>query len=320
MKALRFENNQLQLAEISKPKSESEAVVRVLKSGICNTDLEIVRGYAGFSGTIGHEFVGVVEEAFDAPQLIGKRVVGEINAGCGKCDWCLRGDARHCPTRTVLGIIGRDGAHAEFLTLPSRNLLEVPDAVSDEQAVFVEPLAAAFGITEQVEISSETKVAVIGDGKLGNLCAQSLALKSGNVVLVGKHKEKLALVRERNIEGVLLENASKLNKTFDVVVEASGSESGFNLALDLLKPRGKLVLKSTFHGTAKWQAWRIVVDEITVVGSRCGKFAPALELLENNSVAVENLISEDLPLSEGVKGIEKAARKDVMKIIFSMTN
>jgi len=320
MKALRFENNQLQLAEISKPKPESEAVVRVLKSGICNTDLEIVRGYAGFSGTIGHEFVGVVEEAFDAPQLIGKRVVGEINAGCGKCDWCLRGDARHCPTRTVLGIIGRDGAHAEFLTLPSRNLLEVPDAVSDEQAVFVEPLAAAFGITEQVEISSETKVAVIGDGKLGNLCAQSLALKSGNVVLVGKHKEKLALVRERNIEGVLLENASKLNKTFDVVVEASGSESGFNLALDLLKPRGKLVLKSTFHGTAKWQAWRIVVDEITVVGSRCGKFAPALELLENKSVAVENLISEELSLSDGVKGIEKAARKDVMKIIFSMTN
>ena len=318
MKALRVENNKLQLAEIPKPYRESEAVVRVFKSGICNTDLEIVRGYAGFSGTIGHEFVGIVEEATDAPHLVGKRVVGEINAGCGKCDLCLRADARHCPNRTVLGIVGRDGAHAEFLTLPARNLLEVPDTVSDEQAVFVEPLAAAFGITEQVEIYAETKVAVVGDGKLGNLCAQSLALQSRNVVLIGKHKEKLALVRERNIEGVLLENALNLNKNFDTVVEASGSESGFNLALDLLKPRGKLVLKSTFHGAAKWQAWRVVVDEITIVGSRCGRFRPALELLENKSVTVENLISEELPLSEGVKAIEKASQKGTMKIILSM--
>ena len=204
MKALRLENNQLKLAEIARQDEESEAVVRVTKSGICNTDLEIVRGYAGFSGTLGHEFVGVVEAATDAKHLIGKRVVGEINAGCGQCADCLRGDARHCPARTVLGIVGRDGAHAEFLNLPSRNLLEVPDAVSDEQAVFVEPLAAAFGITEQVEIYPETKVAIIGDGKLGNLCAQSLSLKSRNVRLVGKHTAKLALARARNIEGVLL--------------------------------------------------------------------------------------------------------------------
>ena len=320
MKALRFENNQLQLADVARPNREAEAVVRVLKSGICNTDLEIVRGYAGFSGTIGHEFVGVVETAFDAPQFIGKRVVGEINAGCGKCELCLRGDARHCPMRTVLGIVGRDGAHAEFLTLPSRNLLEVPDVISDEQAVFVEPLAAAFGIMEQVEIFPETKIAVIGDGKLGNLCAQSLALKSRNLLLVGKHKEKLAPLKARNIESVLLENALKLNKSFDVVVEASGSESGFSLALDLLKPRGKLVLKSTFHGAAKWQAWRIVVDEITIVGSRCGRFQPALDLLENKSVSIESLISEELPLSEGVKAIERAEQKGVMKVILSMTN
>ena len=320
MKALRFENNQLKIADVAKPNKELEAVVRVTKSGICNTDLEIVRGYAGFSGTIGHEFVGVVEAAADAPHLIGKRVVGEINVGCGRCEKCLQGDSRHCPDRTVLGIIGRDGAHAEFLNLPSRNLLEVPDAISDEQAVFVEPLAAAYGITEQVEIFPETKVAVIGDGKLGNLCAQSLALKSDNVSLIGKHKEKLALIRARNIEGVLLENALKLKRSFDVVVEASGSESGFNLALDLLKPRGKLVLKSTFHGAANWQAWRVVVDEITIVGSRCGRFAPALELLKNKSVDVESLISEELSLSEGVKAIEKAGRKGVMKILHSMEN
>jgi threonine dehydrogenase-like Zn-dependent dehydrogenase len=320
MKALRFENNQLKVAEIAKPDNETEAVVRVLKSGICNTDLEIVRGYANFRGTLGHEFVGIVETAPDAPNLLGKRVVGEINAGCGKCESCLQGDARHCSKRTVLGIVGRDGAHAEFLRLPSRNLLEVPEAVSNEQAVFVEPLAAAFGITEQVEIRPETRVAVIGDGKLGNLCAQSLSLKSRNVFLIGKHKEKLALVEPRNIEGVLLEAAKDLKRNFDVAVEASGSESGFNLALDLLKPRGKLVLKSTFHGDAKWQAWRVVVNEITIVGSRCGLFQPALDLLKNKSIDVECLISEELSLSEGVKAIKRAEQKGVMKVILSMMN
>lgn len=320
MKVLRIENNQLKLADIAKPNNESEAVVRVLKSGICHTDLEIVRGYAGFSGTIGHEFVGVVESAADAPHLVGKRVVGEINVGCGKCEWCRQSDARHCSARTVLGIVGRDGAHAEFLNLPVRNLLEVPDSISDEQAVFVEPLAAAFGITEQVEILPATKVAVIGDGKLGNLCAQSLALKSLNVVLVGKHRAKLALARARNIETVLLGNTLKLHRSFDVAVEASGSESGFNLALDLLKPRGKLVLKSTFHMDAKWQAWRVVVNEITIVGSRCGRFQPALDLLKNKSVDVESLISEELPLNDGVKAVGRAEQKGVMKVLLSMTN
>ena len=320
MKALRFENNQLNLAEIPKPNEESEAVVRVTKSGICNTDLEIVKGYANFTGTIGHEFVGVVEQASDAPHLVGKRVVGEINAGCGDCEKCLQGDSRHCPTRTVLGIVGRDGAHAEFLTLPARNLLEVPHSVSDAQAVFVEPLAAAFGITEQVEISPETRIAIIGDGKLGNLCAQSLNLKNGQVFFIGKHKEKLALLKQRNIERVLLENTKNLNRFFDVVVEASGSESGFDLALDLLKPRGKLVLKSTFHGEAKWQAWRVVVDEITIVGSRCGRFAPVIDLLESKQVDVESLISEELSLSEGVKALDKAGQKGVMKVLLSMPN
>lgn len=320
MKALRFENSELKLGDVAKPHLETEATVRVLKSGICNTDLEIARGYAGFSGTLGHEFVGVVEAATEASHLTGRRVVGEINAGCGKCDWCLRGDSRHCPNRTVLGIVGRDGAHAEFLTLPARNLFEVPANVSDERAVFVEPLAAAFGITEQIEILPETKVAVIGDGKLGNLCAQSLALKSRNVFLIGKHKEKLALVGKRNIETVLLGDALRLNGEFDVAVEASGAESGFNLALDLLKPRGKLVLKSTFHGSTDWQAWRVVINEITVVGSRCGRFQPALDLLKNNLVDVENLISDELPLREAVTAMRVAGQKGVVKVLLSMSD
>ena len=317
MKALRFENNQLKLAEIEKPHSESEALIRVTKSGICNTDLEIVKGYAGFSGTIGHEFVGVVEASGDA-NLIGKRVVGEINAGCGECETCLKGDARHCPQRTVLGIIKRDGAHAEFLNLPTRNLLAVPAEVSDLQAVFVEPLAAAFGITEQVEILPETRVAVIGDGKLGNLCAQSMALKSENTFLIGKHADKLKLVAARNIQTVLLADASKLNGSLDVVVEASGSESGFAVALDLLKPRGKLVLKSTFQGRTNLEMWRVVVNEISVVGSRCGRFAPALELLKNRSVDVESLVSAELSLNDGVKAMTEAERKGVMKVILLM--
>lgn len=319
MKALRFSDNQLKLEEVAKPNDEKESLVRVLKSGICNTDIEIVRGYAGFSGTIGHEFVGLVEES-DDKNLIGKRVVGEINAGCGVCDLCKSGDSRHCALRTVLGIIKRDGAHAEFLTLPTRNLYTVPDGVSNAEAVFTEPLAAAFGITEQVEITPEMRVAVIGDGKLGNLCAQSLVLKSENVSLIGKHKEKLSLVAKRNIEGVLVEDAVKIKRAFDVVVEASGSESGFNLALDLLKPRGKLVLKSTFHGASNWQAWRVVVDEITIVGSRCGRFAPALELLRDKKIDVESLINEELSLSEGVKALEVAQKKGVMKVLLSMTN
>lgn len=316
MKALRFESDGLKLAEITKPYAEDEALVRVLKSGICNTDLEIVRGYAGFFGTIGHEFVGVVEESKDAPELVGKRIVGEINAGCGVCEKCKDGDSRHCANRTVLGIKGRDGCHAEFLKLPAGNLLEIPAEVSNEEAVFVEPLAAAYGICEQVEITKDTKVAVIGDGKLGILCALSLALKSSNLILIGKHKEKLAIAENQNVESVLLKDAEKLGK-FDVVIEASGSETGFATALNLIKPRGKLVLKSTFSGTPTWEAWRVVVDEITIIGSRCGRFAPALELLKDKKIDVRNLISEEFLLKDGIKAMNRAAEKGVMKILLN---
>ncbi len=311
MKALRFKNNQLNLRDISIPNVENEALIRVTTSGICNTDLEIVRGYANFEGTIGHEFVGIVEESADK-FWIGKRVVGEINVGCNICELCLKGDSRHCLTRTVLGIHNRDGCHAEFLTLPTRNLLEVPDEVSDEQAVFTEPLAAAYGITKQVSIELNTRVAVIGDGKLGILCAMSLALKSENVTLIGKHQDKIS--RAKDVEGVLLENVGKLAK-FDVVVEASGSESGFATALNLTKPRGKLVLKSTFNGKTSLEMWKVVVDEISIVGSRCGRFAVALQILSENKIDVESLISEQFSLKNGISAFAKASKKSVMKVL-----
>lgn len=319
MKALRLIDNRLQLAEAPLPANETEALVRVVKSGICNTDLEIVRGYAGFEGTLGHEFVGIVERADDAPELIGKRVVGEINAGCGTCELCVAGDARHCPTRTVLGILGRDGAHADFLQLPYRNLIVVPDNVSTEQAVFTEPLAAAHGITEQIEIGPQTEIAVVGDGKLGLLCAMSMALRSQNVTLIGKHPAKIAIAQKSGIEGLLLNSLTPaMSCRFDMVVEASGSESGFATALDLVRPRGKIVLKSTFHGTPVWAASRVVVDEITIVGSRCGRMAPALDLLNTGSVKVEDLIDNEMPLSHGVAAFEMAAEKGTLKILLSM--
>ena len=315
MLALRYENKKLNVREVERPTAREEAVVRVLLSGICNTDVEIVRGYAGFEGTIGHEFVGVVEEAPDALHLVGKRVVGEINAGCASCELCMKNDSRHCATRTVLGIMGRDGAHAEFLRLPVVNLLPVPDEITNERAVFTEPLAAAWGITERVTLTKEMRVAVIGDGKLGLLCAQALSLTGAHITLVGKHEEKMRVVRERGIETEKVEDAEKRFRAFDLVVEASGAESGFALALKLLRPRGTLVLKSTFHGETRMDAARLVVDEISVVGSRCGRFVPALELLKNSSVDVESLISEQYPLSKGVRAMQRATERGVLKVL-----
>lgn len=297
------------------PAKKDEALIRVLRSGICNTDLEIVRGYAGFRGILGHEFVGIVEESPEDPSFVGRRVVGEINVGCGECRLCAGGDPRHCPDRTVLGIAGRDGCHADYVTLPVRNLLRVPDAVPDEAAVFTEPLAAAYGITERAEIEPGMKVAVIGDGKLGILCAWSLALRARHLYLIGKHQSKLKAAETTRVEGVLLENARKLERSFDVVVEASGSDSGLETALGLLKPLGKLVLKSTIHGRVEWEPWKVVVDELTVIGSRCGRFGPALELLADGSVDPTKLISEELPLRKGLEAFRKAAEPGVMKVL-----
>ena len=314
MLALRVENQQLAVRDVEKPQNPGEALVRVLLSGICNTDLEIARGYAGFNGTIGHEFVGVVEESVNR-DLIGRRVVGEINAGCGQCDLCRAGDPRHCATHTVLGIIGRDGAHAEFLQLPEVNLLPVPENIPDQQAVFTEPLAAACGILERVSIAESDRVAVIGDGKLGLLCAQVVALTGASVVMVGKHPEKLQIVARRGIATSTPSEAEKRKREFDVVVEASGAAPGFKLALDLLRPKGSLVLKSTFHGSTEIDAARVVVDEISIIGSRCGRFQPALDLLERQAVDVESLLSEEHPLSDAVNAMQRAGAQGVLKVL-----
>lgn len=305
----------MSVADVAEPEAAGEAVVRVHLSGICNTDLEIARGYAGFQGTIGHEFVGVVEDPGEGPIARGERVVGEINAGCGACERCRRGDPRHCERRTVLGIVGRDGAHAELLKLPARNLVRVPHSVPDEQAVFAEPLAAACGVLERCPVEPTTRVAVIGDGKLGLLCAMVLKAHGCTPLLVGKHATKLAIAKRRGIETASVVEAHDEDRSFDVVVEASGNASGFALALDLLKPQGALVLKSTFHGATPVDAARVVVDEIRVIGSRCGRFAPAMALLERGAVDVESLVSEVSPLESGVQAMRRAGEPGVMKVL-----
>lgn len=313
MRALRIDERGVHLEHLALPDAGEEVRVAVTMSGICNTDLEIAKGYAGFRGTLGHEFVGVVDDPGKSAWHRGQRVVGEINAGCGACARCAAGDPRHCPRRTVLGIVGRDGAHAEALCLPACNLLPVPEEVSDAAAVFVEPLAAACGVLERCPIEPGSRVAVIGDGKLGLLCAQVLAVAGHAPLLIGKHPAKLALAR--GVEGELVEVAARRGRSFEVVVEASGSASGFSLALELLQPGGALVLKSTFHGATGFDASRVVVEELRVIGSRCGRFAPALELLASGAIDVAPLISEVLPLSRGVHALERARTPGVLKVL-----
>lgn len=313
MRALRVDGGTTALAEVAAPEPRGEAVVRVVLSGICNTDLEIARGYAGFRGTIGHEFVGVVEDPGGGAIARGRRVVGEINAGCGACARCASGDPRHCAGRTVLGIVGRDGAHADLLRLPAGNLLEVPDGVPDEHAVFVEPLAAACGVLERCPVEPGASVAIVGDGKLGLLCAMALAPL--RPLLVGKHPAKLALAR--GLETSTVNDARRRGRAFDVVIEASGGPRGFELALDLLRPQGTLVLKSTFHGATPVDAARIVVEEIRVVGSRCGRFAPALDLLARGGADVGALISEVVSLDRAEDAMRRAALPGVLKVLLS---
>ena len=315
MKALRFENHELVLTEVPLPQHSDEALVRVTLAGICNTDVEIVRGYANFSGTLGHEFVGVVEASPDPTQL-GRRVVGEINAGCGECRECRAHDARHCERRNVLGIRERDGAFAEFLSLPPLNLRFVPDSVSDRQAVFVEPLAAACEILEQIALKPTQRVAVLGDGKLGQLIARVLATTGCQLVLIGKHADKLELAARSGIQVMPLAQLElPVRQRFDCVVEASGSANGLELALDLVRPRGVIVLKSTFHGTVPLDTARLVVNEITLLGSRCGRFEMALALLANKQVDVEPLIASEFALADGIAALHEAQRPGVLKVL-----
>lgn len=313
MRALRVDDTTTNLREVPIPAAGDEVRVRVTHSGICNTDLELARGYMGFRGTLGHEFVGVVDDPGPSSLRIGQRVVGEINAGCGACALCATGDSRHCPTRTVLGIVARDGAHADYLTLPARNLIAVPDGVADLDAVFVEPLAAACGVLERCPLAPGDRVAVIGDGKLGLLIAMVLQATGHAPVLVGKHAGKLALAAARGIATT----TETPPRAFDVVVEASGSASGFARALDLLRPQGALVLKSTFHGTTPVEAARLVVDEIRVIGSRCGRFAPALDLLARRAVDLAPLVSDVLSLDRAETAMLQAATPGTLKVVLT---
>lgn len=318
MKALRFVHNKLRLSEIERPYRDGEALVRVKLAGICNTDLEIVKGYADFNGTLGHEFIGVVEDSPDKSQ-IGRRVVGEINLGCGKCELCQNGDSRHCANRSALGIHSRDGAFAEFLNLPPQNLLFVPDAVTDRQAVFTEPLAAACEILDQVLINETHRVAVIGDGKLGQLIVRVLATTGCDLILIGKHDDKLELATLAGIKTIRLDKLKTGSASgFDFVVEASGSGDGFRLAIDLVKPLGTIILKSTFNGAVTLDTSRIVVDEIKIVGSRCGRFEKALKLLEEGKVNVEPLIAAEFDLSDGSVAMAEASRPGKLKVLLKM--
>jgi len=291
-----------------------EALVRVHLAGICNTDLEILKGYMDFRGVPGHEFVGIVEHA-EARDWVGKRVVGEINCSCWQCPTCRAGRPTHCPNRTTLGISGRDGAFAERLCLPLRNLHPVPDSVPDEEAVFVEPLAAALEILEQVHIRPTDRVAVIGDGKLGLLVAQVLSLTGAEVHLVGRHPEKMLLLEDRAVLH-LEENLGELQ--VDCVVECSGQPGGLALARTVLRPRGTLVMKSTYHGDVSVNLSALVVDEVTLVGSRCGPFAPALRLLERGLVSVQPLVSAVYPLSRWMEAFAAAQQKGVLKVLLDM--
>lgn len=286
--------------------------MRVRLAGVCATDLEICRGYMGFTGVLGHEFVGEVE-ACDDPAWVGERVAGDINLACGACSECKVGLDRHCPHRTVLGILGKDGCFAQHLTLPTRNLHSVPAQVSDEAAVFTEPLAAAFEILEQVPLRPQDRVLVLGDGRLGLLCALALKTSGATLTLAGRHARKRAIVEARGVRGVAGDELG--SERFDVVVEATGSPSGLRAAVDRVRPRGTLVLKSTYQGAPDLDTAKLVIDEITLVGSRCGPFPRALEAMANASVDPTPLIDARYPLSDGLAAFARAGEKGVLKVL-----
>ncbi len=291
-----------------------EARVRVLVAGICNTDLELVRGYYPFRGILGHEFIGRVETG--PAELEGKRVVGEINAVCGECAPCRAARRSHCERRTVLGIVDRHGAFAEYLTLPVENLHIVADGTPDARAVFAEPLAAALRIREQVEVSGADRVLVVGDGKLGLLVAQTLALSGCDLLAVGRHGEKLAILEGRGISTGKADDVKA--GVFDLAVECTGNADGFALARRGLRAGGTLVMKSTYAGELTFDASSLVVDEITLIGSRCGPFPPALELLSQNAVDVDSLVHARFPLDDALSAFERAATKGTLKVLLEI--
>jgi alcohol dehydrogenase len=313
MRAAWIENGRVGLRELPRPRPrKGEALIRVHCAGICNTDLELLAGYYGFRGVPGHEFVGTVIEG--SPRWLGRRVVGGINLGCGRCPQCAAGMRRHCPRRRVLGILNHPGALAEFLTLPEENLFQIPRSVPDEDAVFCEPLAAACEILEQVRIPRAAPVAVLGDGKLGLLCAQALAAAGAQVTLFGRHPERSKWLASRRIR--LLCGTRRPARAFPFVVEASGSASGLEEALQLVAPRGAVILKSTTHEPVLADlAKLVVVPEVTLVGSRCGPFPMALRLLRQHRVETAPLVHSRMNLADVAEAFRLAAAPGALKVL-----
>ena len=300
---------------VSRPKDgpESEVRIKVLRAGVCETDLQLIQGYMGFEGVLGHEFVGIAQSG----PLRGERVVGEINCSCFECDTCRSGLPTHCPNRTVLGILGHDGAFADFISVPQKNLHRVPEALSTDVAVFVEPVAAAYQILRQQLVEKHHRAAVLGDGRLGNLCAQVLADFGCEVLVVGKHENKLQILRDLGIETGLLNEVTPARK-FDVVVDCTGSASGLLTALQFVKPWGTIILKTTVSGEQTMAFAPIVIDEVRVIGSRCGPFSDAIAGLEAGRIQVEPLISGRFPLDKGVEAIHHTAQNPVLKILIDI--
>ena len=312
MKATFFNGKQI-IFDNNYPDPEfNETLVRVNLAGICGTDLEILNGYMKYSGILGHEFVGTVVKSSNS-NLIGKRVVGEINAGCTKCDFCIRGMERHCPSRTVLGILKRNGAFAEFLSLPEKNLHVIPDSISDEQAVFVEPLAAAFEINEQISLKPEWNVAVVGDGRLAQLIIQVIKLTCSNITCFGKHQNKLEGLIQSGIK-IKIGIESNDEQLFDLVVDATGSNSGFTDTMKLVKPRGTVVLKSTITSRENLDLTSTIINEITLIGSRCGLFKPAIDALATGVISVNSMIDSTFSLDEFEDAITHAKKPDTLKV------
>lgn len=313
MQALWLEDQQIKLRDdIPQPNKPAEALIRIRKAGICSTDLELVKGYYPYTGIPGHEFVGEVMEAPDKT-WIGRRVVGEINVVCGACEACCNGRSTHCENRTVLGIVNRGGVFAEYTSLPLENLQRVPDSVPDEAAVFTEPLAAALEIQQQIQVKPTDRALLIGAGRLGQLIAQTLALSGCDLRVVARHKHQRQLLNARGIRLIIEEEVQP--RKWDIVVEATGSPDGFNLARRAIRPRGTILLKSTYKGDINVNFSSIVVDEITVLGSRCGPFGPALRLLENRVVDPTVLIAAQYKLSASLKAFEHAAQAGALKIL-----
>ena len=314
MQAVHLEGGRVELRNVARPRRQPGfATIRLLYGGICNTDLELQRGYYGFRGTPGHEFVGEVVDA-DTRTLVGKRVVGEININCGRCSWCERGLGNHCPKRTVLGIVKQPGAFRELLTLPERNLHLVPRRVVNEHAVFTEPLAAACRIQEQLRIPKGSPVAVLGDGKLGLLVAQVLQAGGARVHQFGRHPHKLAIAEKAGVTGEIA--GDKLPKArYPFVVEATGSATGLKQAIAMTEPCGTVVMKSTVHGDVALDTAPAVVNEITLIGSRCGPFAPALKLLASRKVNVDDMIQDSIRLDYAPLAFERAAQPGVLKVL-----